>query len=239
MILEHLTAARSELHRIAAHVVARARHQATGRFSLRVTAGGFGTPDLDGGGRRERVSGASLVVESDVAGAASAIARPIAGSSLRELAELAGVDLDAELSVGHDTPALGDIDRPIVLAPGAATALARALGRAAAVLDLVVTEWSGRPGRSPATLPRLWPEHFDVAVEVPAAQSRVNVGGSPGDGFCDEPYWYVGPWDALRPGGGAYWNAPFGALATFAALPDDRDALAFLLEGVERLDRPA
>ena len=39
-------ATRDDLQRVAVHIVARARQQATGRFGLRVTAGGFGTPEF-------------------------------------------------------------------------------------------------------------------------------------------------------------------------------------------------
>src|SRR5262245_10681805 len=37
-------ATRAELHRVAAHVIARRRFVVTERFGLRVTPGGFGTP---------------------------------------------------------------------------------------------------------------------------------------------------------------------------------------------------
>jgi len=54
--------------------------------------------------------------------------------------------------------------------------------------------------------PVLWPEHFDVG----AAADEVNYGVSAGDDYHPLPYAYVGPW-AKRDG--AFWNAPFGALA--------------------------
>jgi hypothetical protein len=38
---------------------------------------------------------------------------------------------------------------------------------------------------------QIWPEHFDLAVDV----NQVNFGGSPGDATHPEPYLYVGPWD--------------------------------------------
>src|SRR5215210_1234362 len=53
------------LHQVAVHVVARARQQATGRFSLRVTSGGFGTPELRPDSWRVRVSNGTLLVEAD------------------------------------------------------------------------------------------------------------------------------------------------------------------------------
>ena len=61
--------ARHALHQVAVHVIARARQQATGRFSLRITPGGFGTPEFGPDSKRVRVAGGSLVVEVDAAGA--------------------------------------------------------------------------------------------------------------------------------------------------------------------------
>ena len=48
---------------------------------------------------------------------------------------------------------------------------------------------------------QLWPEHFDVGVDF----ASVNYGASPGDEGHDEPYLYVGPWEA--PPDGPLWNA--------------------------------
>ena len=51
------------------------------------------------------------------------------------------------------------------------------------------------------SLVQLWPEHFDIAVELgsePAGQ-RATFGASPGDESHDEPYLYVSPWTADLP----------------------------------------
>ena len=222
-------AARDVLHRVAVHVLARARAGATGRFSLRVAPGGIATPDLPDG-RRVRISGDHLVVESDAPGRAAVTSTPIHGSTLAALADAAGADLSQPLDVGHDTPALGDPDAVIELDAGAAREVASCFAAAAAVLDGVL---AGLPAGTEATLPRLWPEHFDVAIEVQAAPSRrVNLGVSPGDAFSVEPYLYVGPWTADRPGDPAYWNAPFGAMRTGV---DVASGTAFLVDGYRRL----
>ncbi|MEM9514592.1 MAG: hypothetical protein AAGA42_07000 [Actinomycetota bacterium] len=65
----------------------------------------------------------------------------------------------------------------------------------------------------------------------------INLGGSPGDGFSAEPYLYVGPWSANRPGDPDYWNAPFGAVLTRGELIErGADAAGrFFAEGVGRL----
>src|SRR5262245_52087964 len=195
------------LHLVAVHIVARASQQAGGRFSLRITPGGFGTPEFGPDSRRVRVANGTLLVESDAPGTASITARTIDGASLRELADGAGVDLDAPLDVGHDTPDVGDPDVALALDADAATGVGTWFGVVAAALDRVVATV---PASGGPTLARLWPEHFDVAIDAAARpDARVNLGGSPGDASIGEPYLYVGPWTADRPGDGAFWNAPF------------------------------
>ena len=58
-----------------------------------------------------------------------------------------------------------------------------------------------------ATAPILWPEHFDVAIELgdEAAGARATYGFSPGDENHPEPYAYVAPWTPHPPG--ELWNA--------------------------------
>jgi hypothetical protein len=58
-----------------------------------------------------------------------------------------------------------------------------------------------------ASLVQLWPEHFDIAVELgsEATGARANYGFSPGDDDHREPYAYVGPW--LAPPPGELWQA--------------------------------
>jgi hypothetical protein len=224
------------LHLVGVHIVARARQQATGRFSLRVAPGGFGTPEFGDGARRVRVADGTLLVETDTPGAPSTIAQPIDGVSLGQLAATAGVDLGAVLDVGHDTPGIGDPDARLTLDAAAAGDVAEWFRIVAAALDRVV---EALPASSGPSLARLWPEHFDVAIDVAARPDvRVNVGGSPGDSFIGEPYVYVNPWTDVRPGAGEFWNAPFGAARTRSRL-DVADpvgsATAFLLDGIRRL----
>lgn len=229
---------RDALQRVAVHVVARAVIQAGGRIDLRVAPGGFATPEF-GDGVRVRVASGSLVREvADHEYESAFVAGSLAGATLADLAEVAAVDLSADLYVGHDTPPLGDASAPLGVDPGSAAALAEWFGANAAALDVVAASLSatGTP-----TAVRLWPEHFDVAIDVEAAPGhRVNLGGSPGDGFHAAPYAYVGPWTDQRPGDDAFWNAPFGAVLgydTVAASADPVDTLAeFFLGGVRRFD---
>jgi hypothetical protein len=197
---------RDELQRVATHVLARARFAATGRFGLRVTPGGFGTPAFGDAVEVLRVSGAALIRERD--GRASAL--PLGNATLAALAAFAGADLSTEFQAGADTTPLGDPTAPLQIDAGAATALAEWWhlgGRAidAAIVDAV----------DPMAI-QLWPEHFDAGTSVKVGSGendRCNLGVSPGDSDRDEPYLYVGPWSEERPGDASYWNASFGAVA--------------------------
>jgi hypothetical protein len=55
--------------------------------------------------------------------------------------------------------------------------------------------------------PVLWPEHFDLAIDMgnEAAGARATYGFSPGDENHPEPYAYVAPWTAQP--ADDFWNA--------------------------------
>lgn len=231
------SATRDALQRVAVHIVARARDQATGRFGLRVTVAGFGTPEFGDDVVRVRVSGATLVRETGGTDGATSTAATIDGSTLADLARLARVDLDADLDVGHDTPPLGDVTEVLSVDDASASALAAWYDTVGTALDRVVERL---PATATPSLVQLWPEHFDVALDAGATpERRANLGGSPGDGFHDEPYAYVGPWTDDRPGDASFWNAPFGAVLTYGDLVGSDDPVAvlteFFLDGMRRL----
>lgn len=69
----------------------------------------------------------------------------------------------------------------------------------------------------------LWPEHFDVALTLTTAHGSMNLGFSPGDGFCAQPYVYAGPWE---PRAGDFWDAPFGAHRTYRQVAAEADPAA-------------
>jgi hypothetical protein len=86
------------------------------------------------------------------------------------------------------------------------------------------------PASLDATPPQLWPEHFDIAIELGSegAGRRAAYGASPGDEQHAEPYLYVAPWSAQPEG--ELWNATGfpGAELSYADLlaTDDRRATA-------------
>jgi hypothetical protein len=98
----------------------------------------------------------------------------------------------------EERESLPDVD------PAAAAALGDFFGFACSALEeLRAEEADGDP-----TLVRLWPEHFDLALELGSEQAgrRANYGASPGDSDHAEPYLYVGPWDSEL-ASGELWNA--------------------------------
>ena len=216
---------RLALHRVATHVLARARHAATGRFGLRATPGGFGTPAFGDAVEVLRVAGGGLVRERG--GHASTM--PLDGATLADLAAFASTDLSTPFAAGDDTPALGDPHERLSIDDAEVARLAEWWHLGWRVLDTVTAAMSD------AMEIQLWPEHFDAGTSVAIGDGdRCNLGASPGDSFSDEPYLYLGPWSDARPGDGAYWNAPFGAVVLRRDLLAAADPFA---AGVEFLRR--
>ena len=208
-------ATRDALHAVAEWVLASARFAAEGRIGLRATPDGFGTPPLPDG-RQLRVAGTDLVVESDGALALTRL------ESLGDAASAGGVPPRTHPDVYEATTAW--TDEPLHIDRDAARCLADWFAFTASVLDEFRAECA-----EPSEI-QLWPEHFDLAMDVAGRASRVNVGGSPGDEGHPLPYLYLGPWtlDLDDP----LWNEPFGASLGYeelVAAPDPRTtALAFL-----------
>jgi hypothetical protein len=205
---ETLGSTRRSLHRVAVHILARRRFAVTGRFGLRASPGGFGTPAFGDGPEALRIAGPVLVRE--VGG--NATHRAIDGSSLDDLAAFVGVDLTEPFESGTDTPAVGDARASLAVDRLAVDVLADWYALGWKALDRVVTEL---PAASEPVVIQLWPEHFDagtnVALSAAPSSERVNLGVSPGDAYEDEPYLYVGPWGFVPRTDVPFWNAPFGA----------------------------
>jgi hypothetical protein len=178
------------LHRVAERIVAPSR-KPDNEIALEATPGGFGTPEFEHEGARHqvRVEGGELVHEVD--GAERRVPLGSLAEAGRVVAEL--LPAGTELS-----------DEPLRVDPTAARALGAFYELGAAVLSTLVAE--ATPADE-ATPPRLWPEHFDIAIEhgPEASGARANYGFSPGDGDHPEPYMYVGPWSAEV--SGELWQA--------------------------------
>ncbi len=221
---EDFEATRRSLHRVAEDVIKVAREHATGEFSLAQLPGGFGTPEW-GGGNQIRVEGAELVVRRD---------GDESRAPITSLAAAAGLIGSQWLPDGLELS-----DEPLALDPTAAGALASAYAVGQSALEAI--RESATPADEP-TEPTLWPEHFDLAIEMgeEAAGLRANYGLSPGDEEHPEPYFYIGPWSAKPEG--ELWNAPSfsGAELSYAELTAAPDAVAaaveFCLERKRALD---
>lgn len=194
---------RRALHGVAELLLAGPQHRETGRIDLRVVEGGFATV----AGRELRVEGDELLT-----GTARV---PLSGRTYTEVAAEAGIEAGEPAGVYSGGPGV----RPEETITFDADVL-KALLQGFADGDRALREFA------PDLTPVLWPEHFDVAI----ALDEVNYGVSPGDGYLDEPYAYVGPFE---PREGEFWTAPFGAARPLREL--DGAITAFFREGRERL----
>ena len=215
-------ATRESLRALACYVIAPARKSRNGRIGLRATGIGFGTPRFDDG-TRITVSGDLLAIDPG---------DRIPITTLRAAAKFIDISLTSDPGVGTDLPPYAP-DDDLMVDVHASRALGAWYTFADRVLrDLAATE----PTISEA---QLWPEHFDLATQLDLDRgTKVNVGFSPGDHFCDDPYVYVGPPDVIRLSD-AFWNAPFGALLGYDELTSttspENQARAFLAKGLDLL----
>jgi hypothetical protein len=213
---------RRSLHALAERVISPLRVQATGNeIALQVRPGGFGTPELPEGGW-VGVSATDVVrVDADGAEDRAAI------TSLLEAADFVGLDDKA-----GDLPA-----DPLEIHAGAAAVLADAWARGEEALAGLTAEAGESDDVSPI---HLWPEHFDIAIELGAEAEgrRATYGISPGDEQHPEPYAYVAPWTAPQKTGPAtFWNA-VGFTGAERPVDDPDEVLAFFREA-RRLVRGA
>ena len=207
----HFAETRDALHRLAEHVISPTRQRANGEITLRFTRGGFGTPFF-GRDVQLRVEADHLVLyigEREERGRLT---------SLKDAAEFVGFDLTR-----YDTAAREDQLR-------VDAAASRYLGDVYGFAFSVLEELRARHPELDPSLVNLWPEHFDVAVEMGSERAgrRAAYGVSPGDEHHADPYVYVSPWASE-----AFEALPFAELE---GVEDQREAaLAWLGERLDRL----
>ncbi len=121
------------------------------------------------------------------------------------------------------------------LPPEVDGATSRALGDLYGFACSVLEQLRADESEADSTMVRIWPEHFDIAVELGDGETGANFGASPGDENHDEPYLYVGPFDAGL-ASGELWNATgfpgaeLGYSELLAADDQRRTALDFMRE---------
>jgi hypothetical protein len=203
----NLISTRLSLHAVAELLLAGPQYDASGTLRLKAAPGGFATiaePEL-------AVVGAALM-----AGSKEVL---LDGRTIGEVARDVGVTPRPLGDIQKDHTDLGP-DSVLTVDGLAAAEIAGALHVGAAALAAY----------APSADAVLWPEHFDVGIAV----DEVNYGVSPGDGYVEVPYAYVGPWD--REGlDDPFWNAPFGAAAPLSELGDEAAVVAYFERGRDLL----
>lgn len=188
---------RRRLHGIGECLMAGPQRRAGGRFTLRVTPGGFATT----GGPALRLDGTDLVVAES--------RRVAVSGTFAEMAAEIGVDFGPPPDPYPDGSAARPVD-DVSLDAASAQLIANWYVQGDAALRVL----------APRETPILWPEHFDVAVLL----DGVSYGASPGDAFHAMPYAYVSSSDR---GDSDFWNAPFGAVRGHEQMPDVDDLVSF------------
>ncbi len=174
-----LPATVASLHQVAQHVLAPWRYRAQGRIGLRWTLGGFGTP-FARGDRQARVVDGILVRQ------AGDVAEGTVPATLGGAAEWLGGPLGAPAEL-YKPDRAADPSEPLDLSADAAAWVGEWFGFSTRVLEEVRV---GEPDYGRRRV-QLWPEHFDLSVELGAGRAAGTFGASPGDADHDGPYLYV------------------------------------------------
>jgi len=192
---------RHNLHGLAELVLAGPRYRAGGSMRLRAGADGIRTWD-DPPVRLSR--GALVADETRIR---------LHGLTFGDAAAAIGLSAEPLDDVYHDGPHVRP-DEVITLDPAEVDVVEEALARGDSALRTFAPELE----------PILWPEHFDIAISL----EDVNYGVSPGDGYHQRSYAYVGPHEARR---GTFWNAPFGAVRPMSGFADVDALVQFFRQG--------
>jgi hypothetical protein len=173
---------RDALHRLAVYVISPAQRLANGEIIMQPSPGGFSTFEF-GDGTVVGVWRDQLEIDGS--------GHPI--TSLRAAAGLVGIEPDVGQQDQFDVPAHGDLDEQLDVDAEAAAALGDWYDFAAHVLEALRSD---AEADDDATIVRIWPEHFDAAIDMGdnTRGRRATYGASPGDRHYDEPYLYASAW---------------------------------------------
>jgi hypothetical protein len=146
-----------------------------------------------------------------------------------------GADCQVRVEHGELVRQTGSEERREPL-PGVEIAAATALGDFYGLACSALEQLRADEGDGGPSLVQLWPEHFDIAVDLGSESDgqRATYGASPGDKDHPEPYLYVLPWkEGIS---GTLWNATgfegaeLGYPELIAAADQRRAALEFMRE---------
>ncbi len=210
---------RRSLHQLSFYALAPARHAVNGKIGLRYTHGGFGTPFF-GANEQVRFENGYLVRQKE-----DVESYPV--TTLGDAAELLGIPYRRVWFDGFDDlPEPVGVNERMELDEASAAAIAEWFGFGASVLE----QLRRIPNGVDVSRVQLWPEHFDLAIEMGPAQTRASYGASPGDDHHPEPYLYVAAEKAVDRSN-PFWNdhAFNGASFPYQALleADDQHLAAF------------
>jgi hypothetical protein len=215
-----LDGTRDAWHALAEHILAPARYAANAKIGLRWTRGGVGTPYF-GADRQLRLVGANLLVDGQ--------AVPV--TTLRAAGKAAGITPGSPSELYQATTPL-DLDAQLEVDADAASLLGDWFGFGCSVLEELRAGAESGADSAPSRV-QLWPEHFDLSVDLgaEAAGRRATFGASPGDEDHPTPYLYVVCWSP-QPDGPPWNDLSFAGAsmlyAELAAAHDQRGAaLAF------------
>lgn len=185
-----LATTRHSWHLLAVHVVAEERFRRLGHSGLEPTPNGFRTPGDD-------PVGVAVELDQLVVRTADDVTRrqvtTIGDAQSWVLGEV-GPPQWGEQPGLHDPPARVAAETPLPIDPGVAAWLGSWFSLGHGVLAELVADAAS----TDAGAPTLWPEHFDVGIELLGGDRRASYGLSPGDDTIATPYAYVVPWTPGR-----------------------------------------
>ena len=194
---EVLASTRQRLHGIGECLMAGPQRRAGGRFTLRVTPGGFATT----GEPAVRLDVTDLVVDES--------RRVAVHGTFTQMADALGVDFGPPPDGYPDGSGTNPTDDIALDEPSARL-----------IVDWYRLTDAALRVMAPRETPILWPEHFDVAILL----DDTSYGASPGDSFHAMPYAYVSAGEHCD---SKFWNAPFGAIRSYQKMKNLQDLVSF------------
>lgn len=222
---------RKSLHQLAFYALAPARHAVNGKIGLRYTHGGFGSPFF-GANEQVRFENGYLVRQRE-----GIESYPV--TTLAEAVEALDIPYRRVWFDGFgDPPEPVGANEHLELEESSVAAIGEWFAFGVSVLE----QLRRTPNAVDVSRVQLWPEHFDLAIEMGRAETRASYGASPGDDHHAEPYLYVSAEKSIDRSN-PFWNDPAfnGASLPYQTLLKAEDqrlaAFRFYDEGYQTLNK--